>query len=180
MGNTPVEIRRRCASLGSPVIQILSDEAARRQLVPKCLLALSISTSGAIIGALSHISGGMRRDMGLQINRHLRYQISALRSSSPSGLPGRGGRAMAEVELVVDCRNTLGEGAVWNDADRHLWWTDIEGGLLWTYEPESGRCASSQTAERVGCFAPRRNGEGLVVAFSSGFALYDPATGWRQ
>ena len=87
---------------------------------------------------------------------------------------------MAEVELVVDCRNTLGEGAVWNDADRHLWWTDIEGRLLWTYEPESGRCASGQTAERVGCFAPRRNGQGFVVAFSSGFALYDPATGWRQ
>jgi L-arabinonolactonase len=87
---------------------------------------------------------------------------------------------MPEVELVVDCRNTLGEGAVWNDADRHLWWTDIEGRLLWTYEPESGRCASGQTAERVGCFAPRRNGEGFVVAFSSGFALYDPATGWRQ
>jgi hypothetical protein len=56
----------RLSRLGSPVIQILSDEAARRQLAPKCLLALSISTSGAIGGALSHISElGMRRDMGL-------------------------------------------------------------------------------------------------------------------
>jgi L-arabinonolactonase len=87
---------------------------------------------------------------------------------------------MAEVELVLDCHNTLGEGAVWNGADRRLWWTDIEGRQLWTHEPESGRSASRQTPERVGCFAPRRNGDGLVVAFSSGFALYDPATGWRQ
>jgi hypothetical protein len=58
----------RLSRLGSPVIQILSDEveAARRQLAPKCSLALSISTSGAIGGALSHISElGMRRDMGL-------------------------------------------------------------------------------------------------------------------
>ena len=87
---------------------------------------------------------------------------------------------MAEVELVLDCHNKLGEGAVWNGADHRLWWTDIEGRQLWTHEPESGRSASRQTPERVGCFAPRRNGDGLVVAFSSGFALYDPATGWRQ
>jgi L-arabinonolactonase len=87
---------------------------------------------------------------------------------------------MAGVELVLDCRNTLGEGAVWNGADGRLWWTDIEGSRLWVHEPESGRCASHRTPERVSCFAPRRNGEGLVVAFSSGFALYDPVTGLRQ
>ena len=87
---------------------------------------------------------------------------------------------MAAVELVLDCRNMLGEGAVWNGADGRLWWTDIEGSRLWTHEPESGRCASHRTPERVSCFAPRRIGEGLVVAFSSGFALYDPVTGLRQ
>ena len=87
---------------------------------------------------------------------------------------------MAAVELVLDCRNMLGEGAVWNVADGRLWWTDIEGSRLWTHEPESGRCASHRTPERVSCFAPRRNGKGLVVAFSSGFALYDPVAGLRQ
>jgi L-arabinonolactonase len=87
---------------------------------------------------------------------------------------------MAAVELVLDCRNTLGEGAVWNEADGRLWWTDIEGSRLWTHAPESGRCASHGTPERVSCLAPRRNGEGFVVAFSSGFALYDPVTGRRQ
>ncbi|MGH6915234.1 MAG: SMP-30/gluconolactonase/LRE family protein, partial [Geminicoccales bacterium] len=87
---------------------------------------------------------------------------------------------MAAVDLVLDCRNTLGEGAVWNEVDGLLWWTDIEGGRLWTLEPKRGRSASYQTPERVCCFAPRRNGQGLVVAFSSGFALYDPATGLRR
>ena len=49
---------------------------------------------------------------------------------------------MTEVELVLDCHNTLGEGAVWNGADRRLWWTDIDDCRLWAFEPQSGRSAS--------------------------------------
>jgi sugar lactone lactonase YvrE len=87
---------------------------------------------------------------------------------------------MAELELVLDCHNTLGEGAVWNGADRRLWWTDIEDCRLWALEPQSGHSASHQTPERVSCCAPRGNGKGLVVAFATGFALYDPTTQIRE
>jgi L-arabinonolactonase len=87
---------------------------------------------------------------------------------------------MAEVELVLDCHNKLGEGAVWNGADRRLWWTDIEDCRLWALEPQRRHSASHQTPERVSCFAPRGNGNGLVVAFATGFALYDPTTQIRE
>jgi sugar lactone lactonase YvrE len=46
-----------------------------------------------------------------------------------------------QAELVVDCKNLHGEGALWNQADARLWWTDIEGRALWFYDPESGPVA---------------------------------------
>jgi sugar lactone lactonase YvrE len=86
---------------------------------------------------------------------------------------------LPDVELIVDCRNTLGEGLVWDADAQRLYWTDIEERQLWTLEPRSGAVHSLAVPERIGCFAPREKG-GLVVAFASGFAFYDPETGQRE
>ncbi|MBX6320762.1 MAG: SMP-30/gluconolactonase/LRE family protein [Rhodospirillaceae bacterium] len=86
---------------------------------------------------------------------------------------------MGKVELVVDCRNTLGEGLVWDAEGGRLYWTDIEERRLWTLDPASGEARSIEAPERIACFAPRRGG-GFVVAFASGFAFWDPATGERR
>jgi L-arabinonolactonase len=83
------------------------------------------------------------------------------------------------VELIVDCRNTLGEGLVWDVDAQRLYWTDIEERALWVLEPRSGEVTSIPLPERIGCFAPRARG-GLVVAFASGFAFFDPETGRRE
>lgn len=86
---------------------------------------------------------------------------------------------MPDVELIVDCRNTLGEGLVWDAEAQRLYWTDIEEQWLWTMEPGLGRVHSVAAPERIGCFAPREKG-GLVVAFASGFAFFDPESGRRE
>ena len=86
---------------------------------------------------------------------------------------------LPEVEIVTDCRNTLGEGLVWDADAQRLYWTDIEEKTLWTLEPASGAVHSIDLPERIGCFAPRKTG-GLVVAFASGFAFFDPETGTRE
>ncbi len=86
---------------------------------------------------------------------------------------------MPDVELIVDCRNTLGEGLVWDAEAQRLYWTDIEEQRLWMLEPGSGRVRSVAVPERIGCFVPRAKG-GLVVAFASGFAFFDPETGKRE
>jgi sugar lactone lactonase YvrE len=44
-----------------------------------------------------------------------------------------------QAELVVDCKNLHGEGVLWNQADSRVWWTDIEGRSLWSYDPASGK-----------------------------------------
>lgn len=87
---------------------------------------------------------------------------------------------MSAVQLVHDGRNILGEGLVWNEADGRVWWTDIESCRLHALDPRTGEVATCVTPERVGCFAPRANGAGLIVGFASGFALWDPATGKRE
>jgi len=84
------------------------------------------------------------------------------------------------LEVVVDGKNILGEGIFWNEADGRLWWTDIESRRLFALEPRSGRLETVEAPERVGSFAPRRDGKGFLAAFASGFALWEPATGERH
>lgn len=82
-------------------------------------------------------------------------------------------------ELVVDCANVHGEGAIWNPADQKVWWTDIIGKRLWSYDPESGRSQSVETPERVCCFAPRRVG-GLILALADGLAFSRDGTDFER
>src|SRR5690349_17394933 len=93
---------------------------------------------------------------------------------------GSGGGMTSGLEVVVEGGNILGEGILWNEADGRLWWTDIESSRLFALEPRSGRLEAVEAPERVGSFAPRRDGKGFLAAFASGFALWDPATGERH
>jgi len=80
---------------------------------------------------------------------------------------------MSDVECVVDCRNTLGEGPAWSIDEQKLYWVDIEKSELWRYDPETGDTKVWETPERVGSFTFREQG-GLLVAFESGMVFWDP------
>jgi L-arabinonolactonase len=86
---------------------------------------------------------------------------------------------MSRAELVVDCKNVLGEGVTWSHAAQQLHWVDIESAELWTFDPATRETSTHKAPERIACLAPRRRG-GLLVAFASGFAFYDPAIGSRE
>lgn len=83
------------------------------------------------------------------------------------------------VRLVVDCKNHHGEGVFWNPADGLVWWTDIEGRRLWSFDPVTEHSNSYATKDRVCCFAPRRDG-GFIVAYADHIALMDIVTGESQ
>lgn len=78
-------------------------------------------------------------------------------------------------ELIVDCKNQHGEGIFWNPADALVWWTDIEGRALWSYDPASAQGVRHAMDERVCCFAPRATG-GLILAYADRVALFYPQT----
>lgn len=84
-----------------------------------------------------------------------------------------------QIECVVPSRSKLGEGAVWDDRARMLWWVDIGPGLVHRFNPATGGNDSWDFGEPVGCLAVREGG-GLVLAAKSGFWFFDPATGARQ
>jgi len=84
-----------------------------------------------------------------------------------------------QAELLLDCGNVHGEGALWNALDNRLWWTDIHGKTLWAYDPVARTAESYPSPDRICCFAPRRDGS-LVAAFADGFAFFDPRTGRRE
>jgi L-arabinonolactonase len=88
---------------------------------------------------------------------------------------------MAELEarIVVHCHNVLGESVTWHPALRRVLWVDIQRSEWWSLDPLTGAASPQKMAERVTCYAPRRAG-GFLVGFASGFALFDPATGWRK
>ena len=78
-------------------------------------------------------------------------------------------------ELIVDCKNEHGEGIFWNPSDGRIWWTDIQGRALWSFDPVTTQSASIPMEDRVCCFAPRAAG-GLIVAYSDQVVLFDPET----
>lgn len=83
---------------------------------------------------------------------------------------------MSNVELAVDCRNTLGEVPVWDVAEQALYWVDIEGRLLQRLDPSSGRVESWDMPERIGSYALRETGN-LIIAFASGIGFCEFDTG---
>lgn len=87
-----------------------------------------------------------------------------------------------QATCIVDCKNVLGEGAVWCPREQVLWWIDISSPSLWRFEPRSGRVEHWPLPKTPGSFALRKDG-GFLFAFRSGFATLDEPGGelnWRD
>jgi L-arabinonolactonase len=86
-----------------------------------------------------------------------------------------------KAEAVVKCGNSHGEGVFWSARHGLLYWTDIFGERVWTYDPVTQVSRDHKTPGRVCCFATRKDRpwNEVVAAFSDGFAFLDLATGLR-
>jgi sugar lactone lactonase YvrE len=81
-----------------------------------------------------------------------------------------------QAACAVDCRNVLGEGAVWCPLERLLWWIDISSPTLWRFDPRTDRADHWPLPKPPGSFALRKNG-GFLFAFRNGFATLDAPGG---
>lgn len=77
---------------------------------------------------------------------------------------------------AVDCRNVLGEGAVWCPRERLLWWIDISSPSLWRFDPGTARVDHWPLPKPPGSFALREGG-GFLFAFRTGLATLDAPGG---
>ena len=81
---------------------------------------------------------------------------------------------------ILKVENELGEGVIWDAAGAAVWWTDIEGSILYRYCPQNQQLDEWTLPERLGSFALVANSDQLICGFASGFAYYSPFTGAIQ
>jgi D-xylonolactonase len=70
----------------------------------------------------------------------------------------------------------LGEGPVWVERDRALWFVDIKKHQIHRYDPVTGAQRSWSAPEQVGFILPTEN-EGFVAGLQSGLYAFDQSTG---
>jgi D-xylonolactonase len=70
----------------------------------------------------------------------------------------------------------LGEGPVWVERDRALWFVDIKKQLIHRYDPASRAGHSWKSPEQVGFIFPAREG-GFVTGLQSGLYRFDETNG---
>jgi len=89
----------------------------------------------------------------------------------------KAGKAMTDVELVLDAKADLGEGAIWHARRGLLYWVDINAGFLHVFEPKNGKDDAYRIGEDVGTVVPRvasseRPYESVMLALRRGFAAF--------
>src|SRR3954470_6091622 len=70
----------------------------------------------------------------------------------------------------------LGEGPVWVERDRALWFTDIKRQKIHRFDPASGDRRSWDSPEQVGFLLPAE-GRGFVAGLMSGLHRFDETSG---
>ena len=76
------------------------------------------------------------------------------------------------ITVVVDIRAQVGEGPIWDANTNQLYWVDIMSGMLYCYNPISGKNLGYNVGQHVGTVVTRTSG-GLLLATQNGFAAYD-------
>lgn len=82
----------------------------------------------------------------------------------------------SEPVSVWDVRAELGEGPVWVERDRALWFVDIKRREIHRFDPASGGKRSWDAPEQVGFVLPAARG-GFVAGLQSGPHHFDEASG---
>ena len=77
-----------------------------------------------------------------------------------------------KIACIADTKCTLGEGPVWDERARQLYWVDIKAPAIWRHDPATGATRNWPMPHRIGAIALRQNG-GLVAALKPGFAFVD-------
>jgi sugar lactone lactonase YvrE len=81
---------------------------------------------------------------------------------------------MAEPVCVVPAGDRTGEGAVWHEAEKALYWTDINRFLVHRYEPETRATWSWLFPEPAVAVALTDRSDTLLVALASKIILWQP------
>lgn len=81
-----------------------------------------------------------------------------------------------EPQLLVDCRNQLGECVLWNTQTDRLYWTDVYGQRLYSCDEYGQHLDVRVLPDKLGSFAFDPAGD-VLAAFSKGLFRYELGSG---
>lgn len=84
-----------------------------------------------------------------------------------------------QVELEIDAKAQLGEGALWHPTENKLYWVNIEGKTFHIYDPLTKTNQSFFVNERIGTVVPVKSG-GALVALQNGIHFIHTPNGNLQ
>src|ERR1700726_4537659 len=80
------------------------------------------------------------------------------------------------IEKIGEVKNKLGEGPVWDVAEKALYWIDGSAPAIYRLDPKTNDIKSWKMPKAIGSFSLREKG-GAVCALADGFYLFDFASG---
>ena len=82
-----------------------------------------------------------------------------------------------ELECVWEVQATCGEGPLWVESEKSLYFVDIDGKKLHCFNEENGSRKSWPLEEKTGWILPRKNKNGFVAGCETGMYFLDPISG---
>lgn len=79
---------------------------------------------------------------------------------------------MVEIKLLVDGKNHLGEGPLWDVREQRLYWIDSTACEIWSCNEDGSDVRTYYVPTYIGSMALREHG-GAVLALANGFNFYD-------
>ena len=81
-----------------------------------------------------------------------------------------------EIKQLVDGKNLLGEGPLWDVAEGRIYWIDSYGKKIFRAAPDGSELETWEVPDLIGSMTLRQSG-GAVISLKSGFHFFDFATG---
>ena len=86
---------------------------------------------------------------------------------------------MTEIVCLHETKDVLGEGPIWNEEEKALYWCDNIRSLVHRHNPSNGQVQTWQMKEEIGSLVFRKNG-GIIAGMKSGFCFVDLDKGTTQ
>ncbi len=83
---------------------------------------------------------------------------------------------MPEITCIYEARDVLGEGPIWNEEEKSLYWCDNIRSIVYRYDSRLSTTRQWQMKEEIGSLVFRKGG-GIVAGMKSGFCFLDLETG---
>lgn len=77
-----------------------------------------------------------------------------------------------KLEVIADYACKCGEGPMWHPLEKRLYWTDIETGRMFRYDPASGKHEQFYSGPRVGGYTIQPDGSLLLFRDKGNIALW--------